>query len=157
MTVQILKSHILNEDAFRAGLECARQAKIDHMMSGEVGTSPPSDPVFDPFIKRVPTGPDTPDDFVIDVEIINDDPPPPTEQELKVKALNDLRMQEQAEIAALIPANKVRLMQMEVSRALQVPEDDRTTAQQVVINDWQALQKQIEEIQYAYAKREAEL
>jgi hypothetical protein len=154
LTVQILKSRIKDEAAFRAGLECVRQAKIDHMMSGEVGTSPPSDPVFDPFIKRVPTGPDTPDDFVIDVEIINDDPSP---EELKTLVLAELRAQEQAEIAALVPANKVRLMQMEVSRAAQVPEDERTAAQQVVINDWQALQKQIEEIQYAYAKREAEL
>jgi hypothetical protein len=154
VTVQIRKSQIQDEAVFRDALETLRVAKIDHMMSGEIGTSAPSDPILDQFIKRTPTGPDTPDDISIDYEIINDDPSP---EELKVRTLNDLRAQEQAEIAALLPANKTRLMQMEVNRAFQVPENERSPEQQASIDDWQALQKQVEEIQYAYAKREAEL
>jgi hypothetical protein len=157
VTVQILKSQIQDEAAFRDALEKLRQAKIDHMMGEEIGTSSPSDPCLDQFIKRTPTGPDTPDDISIDYEIVNDDPPPPSEEELKARALTELRAQEQAEIAALTPANKTRLMQMEVSRAFRVPEDERSPAQAKIITDWQDLQKQIEEIQYAYAKREAEL
>jgi hypothetical protein len=157
VTVRILKSQIQDEAAFRDALEKLRQAKIDHMMSGEIGTSPPSDPFLGQFIKRTPTGPDTPDDISIDYEIVNDDPPPPSEEELKARALTELRAQEQAEIAALTPANKTRLMQMEVSRAFRVPEDERSPGQAKIISDWQDLQKQIEEIQYAYAKREAEL
>lgn len=150
----ILKSQIQDEAAFRDALEKLRVAKIAHMMGGEIGTPPPSDPVFDPFIKRTSTGTDTPDEFTIDCQIVNDDPSP---EELQVIALNDLRAQEAAEIAALVPANKIRLMQMEVSRAAQVPEDERTTAQRVIISDWQNLQKTINDIQYAYAKREADL
>jgi hypothetical protein len=155
--MKILKSRIHDEAEFRGALEKLRLAKVDHLMSGVIGVPPPGDPVLDPFIKRTPTGPDTPDEFTIDVEIINDDPPPPSPEELKARAINESRAQEQAEIAALLPANKVRLMQIEVNRAFQTPEDERSVAQRVIISDWQEFQKKIEEIQYDAAVREAEL
>jgi hypothetical protein len=155
--MKILKSQIQDEATFRDALEKLRQAKIDHMMNGEIGTSPPSDPILDQFIKRSPTGPDTPDEFTIDYEIVNDDPPPPSHEELRARAINESRAQEQAEIDALIPPNKQRLMQMEVNRVFQVPEDERSAEQSKIISDWQELQKQIEEIQYAGAQREAAL
>jgi hypothetical protein len=156
--VKILKSQVKDEAAFRDALEKLRQAKIDHMMSEEVGTSSPSDPFLDQFIKRTPTGPDTPDEFTIDYEIVNDDPSP---EELKARAINELRAQEQAEIEKIWPSNKRRLMQFEVNRATQfaaqIPAEMLSEENQKILADWNVLQKRIEEIQYAYAKREADL
>lgn len=154
MTAQILKSQIKNEGEFRDALEKLRQAKIDHMMNGEIGTAPPSDPFLDQFIKRRPTGPDTPDDLTIDYEIVNDDPPPPEPP----SPLEVLRAEETAEIEKIFPSSVRRLAIMTANRAMAIlPPENRTPEEQDVVDRWVKLQKQIEEIQYAYAKREAEL
>ncbi len=152
--MKILKSQIKDEAEFRDTLEKLCAAKQEHLTSGTLGVPPPSTPFLDSFIKRTRTGPDTPDEFTIDCEIVNDDPGP---EELNVRALNELRAREQAELAALIPPNMVRLMQMEATRAFKVPEDERKPEHIEAIAHWQDLQKKTEEIQYEYAKREAAL
>lgn len=153
MTAQILKSQIKDEGEFRDALEKLRQAKIDHMLNGEIGTAPPSDPFLDQFIVRRPTGPDTPDEIFTWVQIVNDDPPPPEPP----SPLEALRAEEVAEIEKIFPSSVRRIAQMTANRALMVPEDKRNSEEQSVVDHWTKLQKQIEEIQFAYAQREAEL
>lgn len=155
--MKILKSQIRDEGEFRDALEKLRQAKIDHMMSEAIGTSSPTDPFLDQFIKRARTGPDTPDEITIDYEIVNDDPPPPTEEELKARAINDLRMQEQAEIEKIFPSNIRRLAQLTAIRAQRIFPDKRSPDEEGIVTRWDKLNRQIEDIQFAYAQREAKL
>jgi hypothetical protein len=163
VTVQILKSHIQDEGAFCYALEKLRQAKVDHMMGGEIGTSPPSDSFLDQFIKRTPTGPDTPDDISIDYEIVDDTPPPPSEAEVRAKALADLRTAEAAEIEAVLPQHKRRLFEMTAQRAnarissAQIKGEPLSAEDEAIVKELAAINEAITEIQYAYAKREAEL
>lgn len=153
MTAQILKSQIKDEGEFRDALEKLCQAKIDHMMSEEIGKPPPTDPFLDQFIKRTPTSLDTPDELSIDYEIVNDDPPPP----VPPSPLETLRAEEAAEIEKIFPFSVRRLAQMTANRAMVIPVDERTPEEQDVVDRWMKLQKQLDDIQYAYAKREAEL
>ncbi len=160
MTAQILKSQIKDESAFRGALEKLRQAKVDHMMSEAVGTSPPADPFLDQFIKRTTTGPGTPDDISIDYEVVNDDLPP---EILRLQAINELRAKEAAEIEAVLPQHKRRLFEMTAQRAqvrissAQVRGEPLSAEDERIVKELAAITEAITQIQFEYAKREAAL
>jgi hypothetical protein len=67
------------------------------------------------------------------------------------------RQTEQAAIDALMPAGKLRLLDMDYHRAVGVPEEDRSPEQLRVIDQRRGLETKIEEIRYAAARREAEI
>lgn len=157
MTAQILKSKITSEAEFRALLDEYIQAKIASLDA--VGEAAPHDHFLEQFIKRTPQGDPLPDKFEMDYELVDDTPPP---EELLKRAVGELRAQETAEIETIIPSHKRRLLEMDnqlAQRAVSLAAVKGETASDAakIIDDFQALQSQIWDIQYAYAKREAEL
>jgi hypothetical protein len=158
MTLKLKKSQV---DALPFDFEQAVRdfiaAKEAHRFTGDA--APSADVLVERAVRRVqyPIEDEKPDDFVANYEIEDDAPPPPTLAERKQAMIMESRLAEQAAIETLIPAGKRRLMDMDYRRALAVPEDQRSPAQQRVISDRAALDAQIEAISYAAAQREAEI
>lgn len=153
--MQILKSQIGDGD-FAAAVEQYRQAMLDHRFTqGE--PAPTAHPLVEACVKRVPVEGEA-DDFVADYEIVDDTPPPPPEptaEERKATAIMKSRQQEQADIAAIMPAGKLRLFQMDVNAAMVVPEANRSGYQIELLQRWAEYQDQVRQVQYEGAKREA--
>lgn len=127
-----------------------------------VGKAPPAAGTFvEEAIRRERRSDGGPDDLTADYEIIDDTPPPPTREQRIQIALADLRAKEQAEIEALVPSHKRRLLEMEYNRANQrvgyakVHGQAPNAADEATIQDFTNLQKAVGDIQYAYAQREA--
>lgn len=137
----------------------ALTAHRDTPLTKEQKAGPPS-PTAHPFVEKAVSRvrqPKGPDQFVADYEVIDDTHPPPNPEELKKQAINESRAKEYADIAALMPESRMRLMQMDSGRALRVPEYERTPEQTKAIEAWNKLQDDIERIQYESAKREADI
>jgi hypothetical protein len=158
MTYRILKSRVaaLGYD-FASEVEKYIAALEAHRFSGNA--APTSYPDVEAAVarKQYPIADQKPDDFVADYEIVNDDPPPPSLAERKAAAIAALRQEEVAEIDKLFPAETRRLADLLYQQALRVKPEERSAEQQKLIADRDALNKQIEGIQLAYAQREAAL
>lgn len=156
MTLKLKKSQV---DNLPFNLE---QAVADFITAKELhrftgNAAPTADGLVEQAVKRVqyPIEEKKPDDFVADYEIEDDTPPSPTLAERKATMISESRQQEQNDIAALMPAGKVRLLQMNAHRAMQVPEKDRSLEQLNFIEQLNGINKRVADIQYAAAQREA--
>ena len=161
MAIQILKSQ-LGDRNFQAEVEAYRAGVIEARETP--GMSPPlAGPFVEQALRRERQA-KGPDELIIDYEIIDDTPPPPTPEERKIAAINASRAQEQAEIDALLPPLGMRrLAEMEYSKAMRSVHEARMKGQepsaeaQKIVDDYAALQDRIAEIQYEGAKREAKI
>lgn len=156
MTLSLKKSQV---DALPFDFEQAVRyfiaAKEAHRFTGDF--APAADAIVEAAVRRIqyPIDAGKPDDFVADYEIEDDTPPPPTLEQRKREMIAESRQVEQAAIDALIPPGKRRLLDMDFQRAMAVPEQDRSPAQLRVIEQHGDLEKRIEDIRYAAARREA--
>lgn len=157
MTLQVLKSQI--NETFESDVEAHRQALLAHRFT--TGQPAPVAPfLIEQAVARVAADPGFPDDFVADYRIVDDTPPPPpepTEAELKARALMEIRQWEQDEIAKIIPSHRRRLVDMEYSRIAMIPDGERSTEQDEFASDYRAKMKEIDEIGYQAAVKEAAL
>ncbi|WNV09962.1 hypothetical protein [Tardiphaga sp. 709] len=156
MTLLVPKSMIGDSD-FAAMVETHRQNMTDHTLT--VGIPQPTAPILvEQAVIRVPQGDGLPDLFVADFEIVDDTPPPtpePTLEERRAVEIMKSRQQEQADIASIMPAGRLRLFQMDVNAAMVVPEADRSPQQIELMQRWAEYQDQVRQVQYEGAKREA--
>lgn len=158
MTLRIPKSQLATLGYDFAAAVVEHKAALDaHRFSGDA--RPRALQLVEDAIRReqYPVEEGKPDDFVIDYEIVDDTPPPPTLAERKAKARADLLKEEQVAIDALIAPEKVRLAQMQYQRALAVVEAVRSDADKKLIEDWEVLMKRVDDIRFAYAQREASI
>lgn len=152
MTVQIPLSVVGEPNAFAASLEAHCVALAKHRMAG-LGVPVPMHP-FDFLVQRVPdTGPVATrkaDTFIIaPYEIVDDTPPvppPPTLEEKKQELTFELQRAQQATINAILSPARVRLLSMDASEAMSVPEQSRTPAQTACIDAFVAFQSRVAEI-----------
>lgn len=105
---------------------------------------PTAHPLVEQCIKRVayPVISRRPDDFIADYVIIDDMPveaeaPAPTLEQKKSERVYLVRMAELAAKERLFPQRKFRLLQLDYSDAVKVPEADRTKKQQDAIADFE--------------------
>lgn len=159
MTIDIRKSQIEGRD-FQAEVEAYREGII--VSRATPGMSPPLAGQFvEAALRQVRRTDGGPDDLIIDYQIIDDTPPPPSLAERKAKAIAESRQQEQDEISALVPPGKQRLLAMDHSRAAQsvhaakVKGTEPPAEAQRIVDEFASIQKRIAEIQYAAAQREA--
>lgn len=161
MVFKVLKSQIGDRD-FAAEVEAHCKTLAAHL--NMIGVSPPGAPdqLVESAISRVSGIDLEPTKFIADFEIIDDTPPPPTAEELKLAAINESRLQEQAQIDALLgPVGLRRLRDMEYARATQAIHEAKVKGQmpsaeaQKIVNDYATLHDQIKQVQYAGALREA--
>jgi hypothetical protein len=157
MTFKIAKSRVdaLGYD-FEAAVKDYIAALEAHRFEGNA--APHAAPEVEWAVRRVqhPIEAQKPDDFIADYEIVDDTPPPPpppTLAERKQAARAKLLQEEQAAIAELIAPEKQRFLSMKYTRARQA--DPKTQADLDEIARFEALQKKIEDIRFAYAEREA--
>jgi hypothetical protein len=156
MTLKLRKSEIENLPFnFEQEVRDFIAAKEAHCFTGNA--APTTYPLVEQAVRRVqyPIDAKKPDDFIADYEIEDDTPPPLTLAERKQTMLAESRQQEQTEIAALAPSGKLRLLQMDAQRAMQVPEKDRSQEQSSFIEQWIDINKRFADIQYVAAQREA--
>lgn len=162
MTLHLTKSQVyaLPFDFAQAVREFIA-AKEEHRVTGDA--APTADALVEAAVRRVqyPVDAGKPDDFVADYEIEDDTPappppaPPPTLEQRKQTLVAESRQREQEEIGALMPAGKRRLLEIEFQRAMAVAEADRSSDQQLAIEQYRALSERMNEIVYAAALREA--
>jgi hypothetical protein len=156
MTLKLKKSQVDNLPFnFEQAVLDFIAAKEAHRFTGDA--APSAVALVEAAVRRVqyPIDAGKPDDFVADYEIEDDTPPPPTLEQRKQAMIAESRRQEQAAIDALMPIGKKRLLEMDVQRAMNVPEKDRSPEQSRFIEQLTDLNTQMDDIRYAAAQREA--
>lgn len=164
MTLALLKSQVdaLGFD-FPAAVEAYRQAQLAHRFAplGEndiSGPAPAGKHYFvEAAVRRVPQGPDKPDDFVADYTITDDTPPPPTLDQCKHALLGSLMAQEVAAVNAICQPAKRRLMALQAASALAKPEASRSIAETMLIDAVTSNDQRIAAIQLHGATLAAEV
>lgn len=129
----------------------------------EVGKPRPvAHPLIEASIKRIsyPKADKKPDEYVADYTIVDDTPPPPPPLSLedrKRALFAQLRVAENAAKEQFVPEMKRRLLVLRYQRAMGTPEETRDQEQARLIEEYHALQKAVEEIEYKGAAAESDL
>jgi hypothetical protein len=157
MTFKIAKSAIaaLPYDFAEAVKEFQR-LKLDHRFTGDA--APRADFIVEAAVRRVqyPIGEQKPDDFVVDYEVVDDTPPPPTLAERKVTLIAQLRQAEVDALTAVLSPGRRRLLEVEVS-AIPPVEADRTAADHALLAERDRVLAADRDIRRRLARAEIEI
>jgi hypothetical protein len=134
-------------------------AKKVHQSTENVPAPGAPHPWVEQAVRRLPGSiePPRPDDFVADYEIIDDTPPPPTLDQRKMTLAAAAQASAHAEIDAIDPPLKRRLVGIEAGRAMMVDPSKRTPAQLAAITSQATRDAKREAIIYHLAKLEAQI
>jgi hypothetical protein len=157
MTLQIFKS-ILNTLPydFAVAVEVHRQALLAHRFTGDA--APTATALVEQAVLRMQYQ-GQPDDFVADYVVIDDVPlsPAKTDAERRQDLVSVVRLAERAASDAIITPGKLRLLTLDVSRAVAKPEAERSSADKAALADLTAVQARLDAVQYHAATLEAQI
>jgi hypothetical protein len=117
MSAKVLKSQLPPD--FADQVAAFHKAKLDH--HNTIGVpAPTADYMVAQCVHRVPSDdPEVPDNYVINYEVIDDLPPPPTLAEKRTKLRMQVQTAEFEAYDAIMTPGKLRLLHVEVDEALQ--------------------------------------
>jgi hypothetical protein len=157
MTFRIERS-VLNRLPFDYAVEVEklRQALLGHRFSFD--SAPTAPEIVERGVRRVqfPIEEHKPDDFVIDYEIVDDTPPPPTLAERKVTLTAQLRQAEVDALTTVLSPGRRRLLDVEVS-AIPPVEADRTAADHALLAERDRVLAADRDIRRKFARAEIEI
>jgi hypothetical protein len=157
MPLQIFKS-VLNALPydFAATVEAHRQALLAHRFTGDA--APTATALVEQAVRRVQYQGQA-DDFVADYAIVDDVPPQPveTDADRKQKLVAAVRRAERDASDTIVTPGKLRLLTLDVSRAVAKPEAERSSADKAALADMAAVQTRLDAVQYHAATLEAQI
>lgn len=155
MTLKIAKSVVdAQVSDFAAAVEAHRQALLAHRFTGDAAPTAPA--LVEQAVRRVQREGEA-DDFVADYAIIDDTSPVPvpTEAERRQALVTAVRLAEQQASLAIIGAGKLRLLTLDATRILSLPEASRSADDGALLARFAAVQAQLAAVQYHAARLEA--